>query len=296
MPAIHPIGYHAVGRGTIMRATKGEVMTKPAFENHPIFRIEGPLATITFNRPDKANAMHPDQNGMMRDFLYEVERKPEIRCVLLNGNGKHFMAGGDLSTIVHFDQLTEAERTRQGEVPIWDYVHMARVMQRLDKPVVASVQGGVAGAAVGLIAACDLVIAADTSFYWAAHILHGGSNDGLLTYFLPRHIGLRRSLEMALLGERVYAPQAKEFGLVNFVVPEDKLQEETQKLVDRLCKGPTIGYGLIKKLMYASFRNSLAEQGEMEAELYGSRALHTADVKDGLKAFFERRPPNFQGK
>jgi 2-(1,2-epoxy-1,2-dihydrophenyl)acetyl-CoA isomerase len=117
-----------------------------------------------------------------------------------------------------------------------------------------------------------------------------------LTYFLPRHIGLRRSLEMALLGERIYAPQAKEFGLVNFVVPEDKLQEETQKLVDRLCKGPTIGYGLIKKLMYASFRNSLAEQGEMEAELYGSRALHTADVKDGLKAFFERRPPNFQGK
>jgi 2-(1,2-epoxy-1,2-dihydrophenyl)acetyl-CoA isomerase len=261
-------------------------MTQPAFENHPIFQMEGALATITFNRPDKANAMHPDQNGMMRDFLYEVERKPEIRCVLLKGNGKHFMAGGDLSTIVHFDELTDAERTRQGEVPIWDYVHMARVMQRLDKPVVASVQGGVAGAAVGLIAACDLVIAADTSF----------SNDGLLTYFLPRHIGLRKSLEMALLGERVYAAEAKELGLVNFVVPEDKLREETQKLVDRLCKGPTIGYGLIKKLMYASFRNSLAEQGEMEAELYGSRALHTADVKDGLKAFFERRPPNFQGR
>jgi 2-(1,2-epoxy-1,2-dihydrophenyl)acetyl-CoA isomerase len=271
-------------------------MSKPAFENHPIFEIQGPLATITFNRPDKANAMHPDQNGLMRDFLYEVERKPEVRCVLLKGNGKHFMAGGDLSTIVHFDKLTDAERTSQGEVPIWDYVHMVRVMQRLEKPVVASVQGGVAGAAVGLIAACDFVIAADTSFYWAAHILHGGSNDGLLTYFLPRQIGLRKALEMALLGERVYAPEAKELGLINFVVAEGKLQEETQKLVDRLCKGPTIGYGLIKKLMYASFKNSLAEQGEMEAELYGSRALHTADVKDGLKAFFERRPPNFQGK
>jgi 2-(1,2-epoxy-1,2-dihydrophenyl)acetyl-CoA isomerase len=271
-------------------------MSAAMFENHPIFEIEGPLATITFNRPDKANAMHPDQNALMRDFLYAVERKPEVRCVLLKGNGKHFMAGGDLETIVDFDKLNDVERTRGGEMPIWDYVHMVRVMQRLNKPVVASVQGGVAGAAVGLIAACDLVIAADTSFYWAAHILHGGSNDGLLTYFLPRQIGLRKALEMSLLGDRVYAPEAKEIGLINFVVPEAKLQEETKKLVDRLCKGPTLGYGLIKKLMYASFDNSMAEQGRMEAELYGGYALHTADVKDGLKAFFERRPPNFQGK
>ena len=101
---------------------------------------------------------------------------------------------------------------------------------------------------------------------------------------------------MALLGERVYAPEAKQLGLINFVVPEAELQNETSKLVDRLCKGPTLGYGLIKKLMYASFGNSMAEQGALEAELYGGSALHTADVKDGLKAFFERRPPNFQGK
>jgi 2-(1,2-epoxy-1,2-dihydrophenyl)acetyl-CoA isomerase len=269
--------------------------TNPVLDNHPIFEIDGPLATITFNRPSKANAMHPDQNLVMRNFLFEVERRPDVRCVLLKGNGKHFMAGGDLETIVNFDKMTAAERNEQGEVPIWDYVHMVRVMQRLDKPVVASVQGGVAGAAVGLIAACDLVIAADTSFYWAAHILHGGSNDGLVTYFLPRQIGLRRALEMALLGERIKAPQAKEIGLINFVVPEAELEAETKKLVDRLCNGPTLGYGLIKKLMYASFDNSMVDQGRMEAEFYGGKALHTADVQDGLKAFFERRPPNFTG-
>jgi len=173
---------------------------------------------------------------------------------------------------------------------------MVRVMQRLEKPVVASIQGGVAGAAVGLIAACDLVIAADTSFYWAAHILHGGSNDGLLTYFLPRQIGLRRTLEMALLGERLSAAEAQRIGLINFVVPEAELQAETAKLVERLCKGPTLGYGLIKKLVYASFDNTMAEQGRLEAECYGGRALHTADVQDGLKAFFERRAPKFEGK
>ena len=269
---------------------------KPSFENHPIFEIEGPLATVTFNRPAKANAMHPDQNLLMRDFLYEVERKPEVRCVLLRGNGKHFMAGGDLEGIVDFDKFSAADRSRFGEVPILEYVTMARLMQRLQKPVVASVQGGVAGAALGLIGACDFVIAADTAFFWAAHILHGGSNDGLDSYFLPRQIGLRRALEMCLLGERIKAPQAKEIGLINFVVPEAELAAETKKLVDRLCKGPTLGYGLIKKLIYASLGNSLETQGALEADLYGGVALHTADVKDGLKAFFERRPPNFEGR
>src|SRR5258706_5566550 len=147
-------------------------MPKPSFENHPIFELEGPLATITFNRPAKANAMHPDQNVLMRNLLYEVERKPEIRCVLLKGNGKHFMAGGDLETILDFDKLTDAERTRGGEVPIWDYVHMARVMQRLDKPGVASGQGGVAAAAVGLIPSRGLALSAEASFCFPAHILH----------------------------------------------------------------------------------------------------------------------------
>jgi 2-(1,2-epoxy-1,2-dihydrophenyl)acetyl-CoA isomerase len=269
---------------------------QPVFENHPIFEIEGPLATITFNRPDKANAMHPVQNEKMRDFLYEVRYKPEIRCVLLRGNGKHFMAGGDLDSIVGFDKRRPAERAREGEVPIHEFATLARMMTKLEKPVVASVQGGVAGAAVGLISACDFVIAADTAFFWAAHILHGGSNDGLVSYFLPRQIGLRRALEMCLLGERLSAAQAKEFGLVNFVVPEAELAAETTKLVNRLCKGPTLGYGMIKKLMHASLGNSLEEQGALEADLYGGQALHTADVHDGLKAFFERRPPNFEGR
>jgi len=269
---------------------------KPRFENHPIFEIQGKVATITFNRPDKANAMHPDQNILMRDFLYEIERRPDIRCLLLRGNGKHFMAGGDLESIVHIDELTPAERARFGELPILDYVNMVRVMQRLQKPVVASVQGGVAGAAVGLIAACDFVIAAETAFFWAAHILHGGSNDGLVSYFLPRQIGTRRALEMCLLGERVKAPQAKEMGLVNFVVPEADLAAETAKFVERLSNGPTLGYGLIKKLIYASLGNSLETQGALEADLYGGQALHTTDVHDGLKAFFERRAPKFEGK
>lgn len=257
--------------------------------------FEGGLATITFTRPDKANALHPRMLAALVELFTRLHHEPGLRCVLVRGEGRHFMAGGDLETIVDFDRLDDAERTRLGEGPIHQYNLMIRCMQRLDAPVVASVQGGAAGAAVGFIGACDLVVAADTAFFWAAHILHGGSNDGLLTYFTPRHIGLRKALELALLGERVGAQEAQRLGLVNFVVPEAQLQEETAKLVARLLAGPTRGYGAIKRLMYASLDNSLEEQGRLEAESYGA-ILHTADVKDGLRAFFERRKPRFEGR
>jgi 2-(1,2-epoxy-1,2-dihydrophenyl)acetyl-CoA isomerase len=262
---------------------------------HPLLDIEGPLATITFNRPEKFNAMTPALIEELIEFFYKVEQQPEVRCVLMRGNGKHFMAGGDLEVTSKFASMTPDQRRREAEQPMLRYTAMARMMQRLQKPVVASVQGGVAGGALGLVAACDLVIATESSFYWAAHILHGGSNDGLLTYFLPRQIGLRRSLEMALLGDRISAAKAYEIGLINFVVPDEALAQETAKLVERLCKGPTLGYGLIKDLMYASHGNSLEEQGHLESAKYGI-AINTADVADGLASFFERRAPNFNGR
>ncbi len=257
--------------------------------------FENGVATITFTRAAKANAFHPRMIAPLRTLFTELDHRPEIRVVLVRGEGKHFMAGGDLETIVDLDSADDSQRTEIGESAIQEYNVLVRTMQRLDKPVVASIQGGVAGAGVGFIGACDLAIAADTAFFWAAHILHGGSNDGLLTYFLPRHVGLRKALEMALLGDRVPAPEAQALGLINFVVPEAELAAETDKLVARLAKGPTLGYGKIKKLMYASLGNSMFDQGAMEAESYGA-VLKTEDVKDGLRAFFEKRPPNFQGR
>jgi 2-(1,2-epoxy-1,2-dihydrophenyl)acetyl-CoA isomerase len=259
------------------------------------FRVLDQCATITFTRPDKANAFHPRMIKPLRRLFLEIKGNDDIRAVLIRGEGKHFMAGGDLESIQDYGAMSPAEVAEFGENPIHDYNMMIQTMQRLDQPVVASVQGGAAGAAMGFIGACDLVIAADTSFIWAAHILHGGSNDGLTTYFLPRHIGLRRSLQMALLGDRVTASEAKDMGLVNFVVPEAALADETQKLIKRLVEGPTRGYGLIKKLMYESLQNSMMEQGTMEAQAYGE-AMQTEDVPEGLKAFFEKRKPRFKGR
>jgi 2-(1,2-epoxy-1,2-dihydrophenyl)acetyl-CoA isomerase len=256
---------------------------------------ENSVLTITFTRPEKANAFHTRCIPELTELFVETGHRPEIRCVVIRAEGKHFMAGGDLEGIVDLDKAESGARTLIGEQPITEYNRMVRTMQRLEKPVIASVQGGVAGAGVGFIGACDMVIAADTSFYWAAHILHGGSNDGLLSYFLPRQVGLRKALEIALLGDRIPAEEAQRLGLINFVVPEASLAEETDKLVERLSNGPTLGYGSIKKLMYASLQNSMDEQGRLEAETYGA-ILHSEDVKDGLRAFFEKPPPNFQGK
>jgi 2-(1,2-epoxy-1,2-dihydrophenyl)acetyl-CoA isomerase len=255
----------------------------------------GPVATITFNRPEKANALDIKWLAPMTDFLRDVEHDPAIRCVLLRGNGKHFMAGGDLEIVQAFVSQPPERRAAMAEQPIHEYNVMARVMRRLGQPIVASVQGGVAGAAVGLVAACDLVIAADNAFFFVAHVLHGGSNDGLTTYFLPRQIGVRKTLELALLGERITAAQAHDLGIVNFVAPSAELEAETQKLVARLVAGPTRAYGLIKTLVDSSFGNSLEEQGRLEAETYG-RAAMTEDLVEGIGAFLGKRTAQFRGR
>lgn len=254
----------------------------------------GAVATVTFNQPEKANALDVAWLGPMTRFFQDLEHDPEVRVVLVRGNGKHFMAGGNLDYVEAFVSKPPAERAVMAEAPIHQYNVMVRVMRRLAKPIIASVQGGVAGAAVGLIAACDLVISADTAFFFVAHVLHGGSNDGLTTYFLPRQIGIKKTLELALLGDRFPAAEAQRLGLVNFVVPAAQLQEQTQKLVARLAAGPTRAYGLIKHLVECSPGNSLEEQGRLEAETYGKAAM-TSDLVEGIRAFMAKRPPRFTG-
>lgn len=254
----------------------------------------GAVATITFNRPEKANAFDPRWIAPITEFLRELEHDASIRCVLLRGAGKHFMAGGDLEYVQEFVAQSPGRRAALAEVPIHEYNVMARTMRRLGKPIVASVQGAVAGAAVGLVAACDLVVAADNAFFFVAHVLHGGSNDGLTTYFLPRQIGVRKTLELALLGERVTAAEAHRLGLVNFLVPAAQLEAETGKLLDRLAAGPTRAYGLIKGLVDASLDNSLEAQGRLEAETYGKAAM-TEDLVEGIGAFLGKRAPRFRG-
>ena len=253
------------------------------------------IATITFNRPQAANALHIDQVPVILSFLRRAEDDPEVRCIVINGNGKHFMAGGDLSVLPELMTMDATQRRWELEKPIHTYNLIIRNMRRMAKPIIASVQGAVAGAAVGLVAACDLSVTTRSSYYFLAHILHGGSNDGMATWFLPRQIGTRKTLEMALLADRISGEEAQKLGFVNFVVEDDKLAEETQALAERLAKGPTAGYGLIKNLVYSSFGDTLEEHGRLEAETYAASGM-TEDWAEGINAFFEKRKPEFKGR
>lgn len=259
------------------------------------FSISGAIATLSFTRPDKANAFHSRMADPIRRLFIDLQHQSEVRCLVIRGEGKHFMAGGDLDTVSDLEGLTPSELTRVGSAPISAYNQMLWAMTQLQIPVIASVRGAVIGVAVGWVAACDLVIASEKSYLQAAHVLSGGSSDGLLTYFLPRQIGARKTLEIALLGDRIDAREAHRLNLVNFVVDDAALEAETAALAGRLASGPTRAYGVIKRLVEASFDNSFDSQGRMEAYGY-DEMLHTGDLREGIQAFFEKRPPAFTGK
>ena len=252
------------------------------------------VASITFNRPDKANALDVAWLAEIRDFLQDVAADAAIRVVTLRGNGKHFMAGGDLQFLGQLAAQGAEQRAAAAAAPIAGCNELVFAMRRLAKPIVASVQGGVAGSAVGLVGACDLVIAADNAFFVLAHAALGLCNDGMSTYFMPRQVGPRKALELALLGDRLMAQDALQAGLVNFIVPAAQLAEATQKLVARLAAGPTVAYGAIKKMMNASLANSLEQQGLLEAQCYET-AARSADFVEGIKAALEKRNAHFSG-
>ncbi len=254
----------------------------------------GPVASITFNRPDKANALEVSWLTRMCDFYAEVARDSAVRCVVLRGNGKHFMAGGDLEMLAAIAKQPAALRATSAQESIRECNKLIRVMREFPKPIIASVQGGVVGSAVGLVSACDLVVAADNAFFMLAHVSLGTSNDGLATYFLVRQLGTRKTLELALLGERFGAAEAKAQGMVNFLVPAAELEAETNKLAARLAAGPTIAYGLIKQLIDAAPHNSLQAQGELELDLY-AKAASSNDLVEGIGAMVGKRAARFTG-
>ncbi len=257
--------------------------------------VEGGVATLTMNRPDARNALSMDMRSMLDDMCHQIEFDKSIRCVVLTGAGEHFMAGGDVKNMheylgTHDDAEIEAYFLRR----IHDLHTIMFSMRRMMKPIVAKVRGAAAGAGVSLAAACDLVIAEESAFFTLAYCNIGTTPDGSSSFHLPRAIGIKRTLEMTLLGDRYTAQQMSDMGLVNFVVPDADLDAECDKLTSRLANGPTHVYGMGKKLMYRSLENEFEAQLQMEAECFADCARR-GDYREGVAAFVEKRKANFQG-
>ncbi len=257
-------------------------------------RLENTL-TLTLNSPEVLNAVNGPLTDQLFDELTAVENDTNIRCVVIRGGSGHFMAGGDLKLFHGKLDRESDDRRRFFEKFVYQVHPLIQAIKRLPKPVVASVEGAAGGFGVSLMLACDLAIAADTSFFTMAYCNIGTSPDGSSTYFLPRAVGLKKAMELALLCDRIDAATAKELGMINWVVPANDLPNETAKLTNRLANGPTKAYGNTKRLLNASLHSTLDDQLQAEAESFANCA-GSDDFVEGITAFVEKRKAEFKGK
>lgn len=263
--------------------------------DHITLEVQEAIAFITLNRPEARNALSLEMRDGLARFAAQLECDDQVRCVVIRGAGGHFMAGGDIKRFKTLQAVSDAER-RQAILEGLHALHFAIYrLRRMAKPVLCSVQGAAAGAGVSLMAACDMAIAADDAFFTLAYAHIGLSPDGSSTYFLPRMLGLKKALELALLAERLDAREALEIRLINRVVATGELEAETLKLAQRLAAGPTYAYGRAKALMQASLENNMERQLELEGQSIAD-CMNTEDHREGVNAFLEKRPPVFKGR
>lgn len=255
------------------------------------FTVAESIATISFNRPAAMNSFNKKMADELQVLTDQVRVDRNIRAVVLNGAGKLFMAGGDLNFFnENLDNMPSC---------VMDIVRALNAsiinLMQMPKPVVASVHGSVAGVGISLMSACDLIIAADNTKFTMAYSGIGISPDGGASYNLPRLVGTKKAMEWILLSDLFDAQIAQAHGLINFVVPAEKLAEETQRLLNRLANGPTQSYAHGKRLVNETWHNSLESQLEREGRAFEACSI-TSDFKAGVSGFVQKRKPEFVGR
>ena len=253
--------------------------------------IQGGIATLTLNRPDNYNAMNLELAGELHQAVLECEQNVSVRVVIITGAGKAFCAGGDVK---EFHQNLSDAPLYLKKLPTTLHKSISRIC-RMPKPVIAAVNGVAAGGGFSLTLACDLTMAAESAKFVPAYSEIAASPDLGMTFFLPRLIGAKKAFELAFVKKILTAQEAKEWGIVNSVVPDDQLIPEVTKIAKQLVDSSGLAIGSTKRLFQISQSQTLESQMENETEFI-SRAGGTGDFKEGVTAFVERRKPVFKNK
>lgn len=256
------------------------------------YEFDENVAVIQMNRPEALNALSLQ---LSRDLRAAIEHaiRDNARAVVLTGSGRAFCSGGDLREMQKIGQAEGRVEAFLDE-PLRALHDVILLIRETPVPFVAAVNGVCAGAGTNFALACDIVIAADDASFNEAFVRIGLSPDCGGTFFLPRAVGEKLAAELFMTGESVSAERAAQFGMINRVVPADDLMVDALMMARKLALAPTGAIGRIKKMMNASFSNDLAAQLALEAECQ-LESGRSADFREGVAAFFEKRSPNFEG-
>jgi 2-(1,2-epoxy-1,2-dihydrophenyl)acetyl-CoA isomerase len=258
-----------------------------------IVERDGSLATITLNRPEALNAWNAQLGAELLAAARDVAADGDVRAVVLTGAGRAFSSGADLKDI------SGGWTTPDGRPDVYRtlterYHPIMEAIREMPKPVIAEVNGPAVGIGCSLALCCDLILAAESAYFLLAFANIGLVPDGGSSFLLPTRVGMARATELSMLAERLPAPQALEWGLINRVVPDAKLREEVAALAARLAAGPTRSYAGAKRQLNNWLYSQMPEQLELEAQIQREMA-GSDDFLEGVIAFAEKRPARFSG-
>jgi 2-(1,2-epoxy-1,2-dihydrophenyl)acetyl-CoA isomerase len=256
-----------------------------------MFRRENQVEVITLNRPDLLNAFNFNILYGISRRLDELIQDDDARAIIITGNGKGFCTGADLTG---GGGRSDAYTPMGMRLTTHVYSGVIRAMAEIEKPIIGAINGAAAGAGCNFALACDILIAAESARFIQVFVRRGLVADAGGTFFLPRLVGLAKAKELMFTGETVDASRALELGLVNKVVPDDKLMDEAMEMAQKLAKGPTRAIGMIKRMLNRSYETDLSTALELEASMQGI-AVSTPDAVEGITSFMQKRPPDFKG-
>src|SRR4051794_20903401 len=264
-----------------------------AYETITVHR-RGHAATIELNRPETMNAWNGQFGRDLLAAVQEVAGDDDVRAVCITGAGRGFSSGADLRDLSQ-DDVTENGRPDVHKALTERYHPIITGVRTMPKPVVAAVNGPAVGIGLSLALAADLVVAKESAYFLLAFVNIGLAPDGGSSLFVPERVGFTRAAEMAMLGERIAAPQAAAWGLINRAIPDDAFDAEVEALVDRLAAGPTRWYAGTKRQLNAWMFTRMEEQLALEADVQGELA-DSDDFLEGVSAFLQKRSTSFQGR